>query len=182
MQIIQYDDGKRPIYAQCIDQVKRMAPLGVTHKLITHCAYELRNDDYRCASEIVRLTEAAHNPDMFWMDSDCLIKKWPDFDLKPGKPYMSRKWLEAIFIVNGACDFFQWLLDKYNKEGISRKCWLRELFLNNRKEFEIIPEGYITHIAMSRAVMVPGFNSCGSQDYRLYRDKVTQELKLELLI
>lgn len=182
MVIVQYDDGTRPVYTECIEQVKRNMPSGCKHKLITHCGYDIRNNDYRCASEIVRLKEACVNPDMVWLDSDCLIKKWPDFDLKPGRPYMAKRWHEAIFFVNGACDVFKSILYDYNKSGINTPCWLKKLFLDHRKEFELLPHGYIEHIAMSRAVKVDNFKEYSNDNYKLYRDQITGELKLDIKI
>lgn len=183
MIIVQYDDQTRPIYRQCIDQVKSKMPSGVTHQLITHCGHELRNRDYRCASEIVRLTEATVNPDMFWMDTDCLVNKWFDFEFKPGRPYMATRDHEAVFYVNGCTDFFKMLLKEYEDSKISQHCWLKKLFLNHKSDFEMLPEGYIIHIALSRAILArEHFNQGGNKYYRLLRDKLTGELKLELRI
>lgn len=180
--IIQYDDGVRPIYAKFIGQVKSHIPTNVIHTLIKKSNLNVRNGDYRALSEIVRLTYAASNPYMVWLDSDVLIKKWVDFDLKPGKPYKSKTWNEAIFFVNGCCDFFQKLLDEYNNnnEEIYKPCWLRQMFLDHESEFEMIPDGYFVHLAMSQAILAGNnFDNCGNNDYNLYKDK-NDELQFEI--
>lgn len=170
MNIIQYDDGQRPIYAKAIAQVKESIPSGSRHTLISGCGYEVRNGDYRAASEIVRLSEASTNPDMLWLDSDCLIKKWPDFEWKPGKPYMSERWLEAVFYVNGCCEFFSDML-KASEKYSHKPCWLRKMFQDRKKYFEMIPDGYFVHMAFSTAILAgKSFANCGNRDYKLYRD------------
>ena len=181
MIIIQFDDGKRPIYSKAIDQVMSSKPASVRHTLITSsCGHDVRNSDYRAASEIVRLTEACINPEMFWLDSDVLIKKWPDFEFKPGKPYCSEKWFEAIFFVNGCCDFFRDLFKEYENKRLHKSCWLRRLFRDHLKEFELIPEGYFVHMTLSAAVLArENFSNYATKDFRVFRDK-NGELKFDI--
>jgi len=180
MVIVQYDNGIRPIYAKCINQVKANLPVGVKHDLISHNGVTVRNNDYRAASEVVRLVEAASTPDMMWIDSDVLIKKWPNFEFKKGRPYCSEKWWEAIFYVNDCCEFFQGLLKEYDDKNLCKPCWLRQLFIDHRFEFEMIPEGYFVHLALSSAILAGDtFNNYGGKDYNVYRDK-NGELQLDI--
>jgi hypothetical protein len=179
MNIIQYDDGKRPIYAKAINQVRSSIPSGVTHNLIHSTGYTACNDDYRAISETLRLTQASVNPKMMWLDSDVLIKKWPDFEFKPGKPYCSKKHWEAIFYVNDCCEFFKEML--YDSKRFShRPCWLRKMFQDRKSSFEFIPEDYFIHMTFSAAILAgKNFSSYGNKDYKVYFDD-KKELQFDI--
>jgi len=186
MKIIQYDDGLRPIYRQCIHHVIEKKPKEIEHVLIEKAEIEARCDDYRGVSNVLRVQEACKNPDMLWLDSDILVKKWPDFEFKPGKPYFAHglsgnpeNW---IFYVNGRCDYFQSLMDRYiENKGWTDLYWMARMIQANPKEVELFPRGYFIHLYLSRAVKSgKHFSNYGNNNYNVYRDPETDELKLDI--
>lgn len=92
---------------------------------------------------------------------------------------MSVKWYEAIFYVNDCCEFFKDML-KDSEKYSHRPCWLRKMFMDRKKDFEIIPEGYFVHMALSRAIHAgKNFNNYSTKDYKVYLDD-NKELQFDI--
>jgi hypothetical protein len=182
--IIQYDDKKIPAYLTCIEQVKAALPKSVTHLLFDKTNIEANCEDYRAVSNIFRCIMAMHVKDMVWLDTDVLVNKWPDFRFNAGKVYFAtgnsgqpENW---AFFVNGRCDFFQRMYDKFIKDTPKNIWWFAEFVRANRSEIELVPEGYFTHLMMSRAVNAGEyFHNAGNNQYNISRGADSQ-LSVEL--
>jgi hypothetical protein len=179
--IVQYFDGNRPLYQQCIDQIKKSIPEGVTHELIKETFFTARYDnDYRAVTDVIRLNYLSRDPDMIWLDADTLIKKWIDFEMEKDKVYINSFNEASAIICNGQCDFFKGLLDLYNKdEALNYAGWFHKMLRDNRDKIELIPQGYFVHLALCRVFLneTPNFNNYGTQDFRVCKDS-NGELKL----
>ena len=180
--VIQYFDGKRPLYQQCMDQVKSAIPSGITHELIKETTLTARYQDYRAVSDLVRLTYLATDPNTVWLDSDVLIKKWPDFKMKKNRPYISRFNDGAVIFCNGCTELFKSMLELYNlDETIAYPGWFQELLVEHKSKIELLPEGYFVHVALSQVFLAETarFTNYSTADYKVYRDE-TGELKLDV--
>jgi hypothetical protein len=170
--VVQYDDGLRPIYQQCIAQAKNKLPATVDYMLITYSHHKPRNNDYRAMSDIIRLNQAAAQPNMIWLDSDVLIKKWIDFDLLPGKVYINDR-TASVIIVNGCTEFFAKLWRIYEQtEELDYPGWLqRLLFKHGEGKIEYLPKEYFVHCELSHAIFAgAGFSNYGTKDYTISKD------------
>ena len=179
--VIQYDDALRPIYQKCIAQARSRIPKDVEYMLLTTTSCKARNGDYRAVSDVVRLKLAAAQPSMVWLDSDVLIKKWPDFPLKKGKAYINDHTASVIF-VNGRTDLFSMMWYQYNlDQTLNYPGWFQTLIKNNMSEIEILPKGYFIHCEMSGAIQAGvNFDNFGHGGFTISRNKETGELQLKV--
>jgi len=111
-------------------------------------------------------------PNLVWLDSDVLIKKWVDFPLKEGRPYMNDRTGSIIF-VNGCNKFFESLYERYlNDESLNYPGWFQLLLKEHESEIDILPEGYFVHCCLSQAIKAGnGFNNYGTQDFSIHKDE-----------
>jgi hypothetical protein len=172
--VIQYDDCTRPIYAKCREQVQSRLPITVDFKLLTNTECQARCSDYRAVSDVLRIKLAASQPDMVWLDSDILLKKWIDFPLKKGRPYFNDIHTMAVIFVNGCTKFFKTLWNLYNlDETMGKKIgWMQTYVRKHKSEIEILPEGYFVHCCMDQAIFAgKNFNNYGtSEGYNIFKD------------
>jgi hypothetical protein len=179
--VIQYDDGTRPIYHKMINQAKSMIPGDVDYMMLTYSTCLPRNKDYRAMSDVIRLKYLATQPNMIWLDTDVLIKKWPDFELEPGHPYVNDDSGSIVFC-NGCTDFFSKLWEQYEAdESINYVGWFQEIIYDNKKFFRFLPHGYFVHVGMSKAICAGDkFNNVATRDFKVIRDKVTGEIDIDI--
>jgi hypothetical protein len=177
--VIQYDDGLRPIYQQCMDQARSRMPQDINYSLITKTECEARYIDYRAVSDVIRLKYAASDPNMVWLDTDILIKKWPDFEFKKGKTYINDSSVSVIF-VNGCTEFYKHLWDIYQQtEELNYSGWFQRLILKHKEIIEYIPTGYFAHCALSHAIFAgEGFTNYGNTDFTITKKDGELSLKV----
>lgn len=180
--VIQYDDGLRPIYQKCIAQARSRIPADVEYMLLTTTSCKARNADYRAVSDVVRVKLASQQPNLVWLDSDVLIKKWIDFTLKPGKVYINDH-TASVVIVNGRTDLFKRLYELYDLDDtLSYPGWLQDTIHDNfMSDIEFLPRGYFVHIGMSSAIHAgQNFDNFGHDGFTISRNKETGELQLKV--
>jgi hypothetical protein len=125
---------------------------------------------------------------MLWLDSDCLINRWPDFELKSGKVYFAQDIFglpdNYAFFVNGRCDFFEMLMNEYNSSDDNSIGWWKRIILKPeyRSQIEFIPHNYFIHIQMSKFLNGRGYLQYGNKYYGMNRDAKTNELTLDIRI
>lgn len=185
MIVYQYDDGAREAYKECLEQVRTTVPLECQLRVLKKSDVFPNCDDYRAVSNILRVNLACVTPDMVWLDSDILVDKWFDFPLKKGKVYFGRgeagKPEAWAFIVNGRTDFFQAMYKKFCDEKPKNIWWISEFIQENIDETELIPDGYLTHLMLSRAIRSQKFfNNYSTRRYRISKEKETGQLKIEV--
>ena len=170
--VIQYDDGLRPIYAKCIEQARSRIPESVEYTLVQHTDCKARCQDFRAVSDVLRLRMASERPDMVWLDSDVLIKKWPDFEFKKGRPYLNDRTASVIF-VNGCTELFKNLWNLYEIDmDLNYPGWLQYLVKEYKDEFEYLPAGYFVHCCLSQAIQAgENFSNYGTSDFRITKEE-----------
>jgi len=182
MIVYQYDDGKHGAYSTCTKQVKGSLPSSIDYMLLTSTSIAPNCEDYRATSNLLRCKLASEYDDMVWLDSDIILDKWFDFEIKPGKPYFAQgifglpeNW---AFIVNGCTDFFKEALKT------SKDCkdiwWLAKFIQANKDSVEYIPKGYLTHLMLSRAIKAgKHFKNYGNNKYNVCMGS-DNKIKVEL--
>jgi hypothetical protein len=157
MKVIQFMNRDVEIYTQCMQKgVKERLPEGIEYKLLKKDPYgcQIFNDDPRSPSEEIRIRLAIDNPDMVWLDSDIIIRSWPEMNLK-GKPYFvgieGRYAVEYAFFVNGCTAFFEELLDEYHNRCVNKdNYWLQRAMNKRQKRVYYIPEKALIHCVFSK--------------------------------
>lgn len=104
----------------------------------------------RITSDIDRMIRLSENPELNWIDADCIPIKEIDFDLEPGFPYMySRGWFDPCVILGNGCgDFFKYIVSKLD---INKPIeWYFSLINGELKDkIKPIPKGYYLHLALN---------------------------------
>ena len=148
-QVIQYFTGTQGLYADHIKGVANVcARNGVTYKLITERPKYLGEpDDPRKDSTIVRLIELIADPSALFLDSDTIIEdRIFSFEYVSGKPYVGNGTCGAHALYgNGCVATFKNILDVYDK---SKWCICVQYLLSHKDEFNVFPEGFITHLRL----------------------------------
>lgn len=106
-------------------------------------------------TDIERLFYLQNNPTAWYLDADTVIKKWPDFEMEPGYPYIScgdtgyyDTW--AIF-GNGCYWFFDYLMNIYMDFNCNPPRWWSHDLMNGLLKDKIrpVPEDYFFHLHFS---------------------------------
>lgn len=136
---------------QLVQTVQKQTPSGSTYSLTTDLANPT-NMNPQILSNIWRITQAAQDPEMFWLDSDAVFNGIPDMPLT-GKPYFVQTNLKKVgcyaFYVNGCTSFFESILAEVQA---SKRAWTITDILNNHKnEVYLFPSTNIIHYGLSIA-------------------------------
>lgn len=137
------------IEAVCMSNVEDSTPEGSTYTMIDSLENP-NNIDKRILSNIWRIQQASLDGEMFYIDSDAIVKKWPVFS-NPSKPYFVRTNMGKVgcyaFYVNGCTSFFSSILPEVLE---SKSAWTISDILNNHSsEVELFPEDCVDHFCVS---------------------------------
>jgi len=187
MKIIQYNNNKYSCYKTCIDKTSEIIPSEIEHSIISTTDIIPNCSEYRSVSNILRCKLACETPDMIWLDADCILIKWFDFEWQKDKVYFAKSGigspLNCAFYVNGRTDFFQDMWNEYQKKMPESIRWFSDFICSRLNDVEFIPDGYLRHLLISRAVMSDeSFLIFGITDkfYSLFRNPVTKDITVEL--
>ena len=153
-----YNDNA--LYKHCIKlNEKILKDNGVDHVVFTRPMISCGTRSFCEDTDIDRMYYLSKNPNAIYLDADCIIKKWFDFEMEPGYPYISRDvehydmW--AIF-GNGCTGFFETLMQAYHKENDNPKQWWGHHLINNylKEKVRPIPGGYIKHLHLGRSTSI----------------------------
>lgn len=129
------------LYRKCMEKSKVLIP--VDYELI-----ERETDRPEIYSRSLRLNLLKNDPEGLWLDADCVVNKWFDFEFEKGYPYILRDGgcSAAVIYCNGRTDIFCDLLER-QKSSKSCPCVLIESCID---KFRYIPNGYIAHLKLGR--------------------------------
>ena len=133
----------------CLAKVEASTPEGSTYSLTTSLANPL-NKGVEILSNIWRIEQASLDGNMFYIDSDAFVAKWPSFP-KSGKPYFVQTNLGKVgcfaFYANGCTDFFASILDEVKR---SPTPWtITDILNKHRDEVEVFSSDCIHHLCLS---------------------------------
>jgi hypothetical protein len=169
-----------------MEQTRKMTyAMGLKHFVLDKSEYQGNCGDYRAVSNIVRCRLAMENPDMLWLDTDVLIDKEFDFSFTENKVYFGKgvagKPEAWAFYVNGRSDFFRAMWEEYERKKPDTIWWFAGYVQAHRNETALIPEGYMTHLMMSRAINAKeGFTNYGNRRFTIRRDRINNEITVDI--
>lgn len=152
---IQIIDNKRelsPLRKKCMRSLRDKIRPEDTYELIK-VEYSPNTDTIIKAIDEVKLSMAAEDPDLCFVDTDCFISKpIHELDIKPGIPYFAPyTYSEKLsmpdlfyYYVNGRCDYFS---DNLNPSRVTNPggYGVDLGVLKNLKDFEYLPDETFMH-------------------------------------
>jgi hypothetical protein len=191
MVVIQYLPKSKslPILEQCMQTVKDACKRqNIPYKLYTEPPYIVDDhpDDYRYASDLIRLNLACYIPDMLYIDADTYCYSIPDqYTFENGYPYFQdNKPIAdiAYYYVNNCCGYYRHLRDIHAGDtGLHYTGWLQNKINADRANIRLLPRGHFQHLSISRMLLDNNLDRYGfSGHFEVVRDD-KGELKLNMM-
>jgi len=161
MNIYQFFDdigSAHPFYKMCIDRVRLAIPCNHKYTMIDG----VKMDRPEVYTRSLRLNLLKDDPEGVWLDVDCIIGKWFDFEFEPEKPYVLRSGCSAAGMYsNGCTDTIKELLEEQQKKGACPCGAIRKM----KDKFNFFPEGYIQHLQFGHVLKRKIFNGTWKNKY-----------------
>ena len=158
--LVQILYNNHPAYRLCMNLNKEILQSHeLDYTLLTERVLTTGNRIFQEDTDIERLYYLQQNPTSVYLDADCIIEKWPDFEMEPGFPYISfdeeaemcKGWYDTWAIFGNNCQwFFDYLMSNYTKE--CSRWWSHKLINNMRDKIKPLPKGYIRHLYFNFAL------------------------------
>ena len=164
-----------PAYKACLDS--RTYPDWIDYNLITKRVLTSGERSFCRDTDIERLYHLQQDPSSWYLDCDCIIEKWPDFEMEKDKVYISYTgWaIDTWAILGNNCKWvFDFLIEKYKSFNDEvPEWWSHKLFETELKEHvRPIPNGYIKHLMFHSVVpLVASLKNLNEEDFFLSVDK-----------
>lgn len=133
---------------------KRIVPDWINQEIITERVSDRVFPTPQENANIDRYLLLQKNPTAWYLDADLIVRKWPDFEMEEGFPYLScvggmyNNW----GILGNGCEwFFDYLLDIYEqRKDNPKRLWIQPILNKELKDkIRPIPGGYFYHVSLS---------------------------------
>lgn len=162
-----------PLYRKCLEL--RTIPEWLDYEIIIEPIVTNGSRSIREDTSIDRLYYLQQHPDAWYLDADVIVKKWPDFKMEKGYPYLAKVGIydDWAILGNGCKWFFDYLIDRCGNDP--KPLWSHNIINTDlRGKIKPIPTGYFRHLMLSsfvdRAIAMPGQKICGLDFSVMYKD------------
>jgi len=143
--------NNHPLYKKCLS----IRPINnsIDHEIITERVLTNGSRSFALDTDIERIAYLQKHPDAWYLDADVVVKKWPDFEMEKGFPYISYDRIQYdlwCILGNGCQWFFDYLMDYYYKcNEDPEPLWIHSL-INSKlcDRIKRVSDGYFEHLLL----------------------------------
>ena len=169
----QYCDGLKPLYLECVDQLRSKIPDNIGYKSWGKNPY-IEYDhitDKRLRSDSIRVELLCQEGDNAYLDADTMCISFPNInEWEKDKPWMTKhsngNFTCAVIFSFGCNKFFKEIKDRYSTLSNKSPLWLQTMINKYYKnDIYTIPNNHFVELALN---MDKGsFYACGTNQFSL---------------